>query len=853
MRQIRYLHSMPVLFLLCQSISFAAERLPVPAEAQQKEALELLKEVFGKEMESRDAAVQRKLAGTMLHQADDPANDAAMRYVLLLRAAETAAEAGDQKTALAAVKKLGSLYQAKTGMIELRVLGLAAKEANTPAECTLAAQSYLDLCSRSIDNEEFDIAKQAGREAFDIASKANNAKLMEGAKALAVRGREAENAYAAVSKARRTLKDNPDDPQSNEAVGRYLCFMKNEWDNGLTYLSKSDDEALAAAAKTELNEPAETESQVVLGDAWFALAEKEKDELAKSALMSRAKRQYYKALPKLGGLVKIKIEKQIAEASKSIKEMHRAKKAFQSVRSSKAADRTTRSASATADNAINIGNIPGVVFFVPFNQDDIHLGPDGYNGRFLYRLRRGIGSRIAVFSGGALQSTKRGGNNAVTIDENISIRISDYKTPVGTTPRTIALWVRCSPQATVDSNNPVTVLACGSDRKRDDLTLQIQPGAVTFKCEDNSLSLQPANPTDGKWHHFALTFDGTDARGYFDGRMLAHKRMPIQITDNKMFIGRPLDYGKASKYLGDIDEICVFDRALSPEEIALLARPAESDVPEAKHENPMVMGIVDLLQEHREGHWKDLVPGRGKWMTRGRIYRIMPTGGAGPDFGWAWPLPQGLRRFRITKIFRMSDNGAIQVVFTEKPNIIDGYGVALSYKWYAGFSAGNLRARGGPGMVTVPMPEKRNNGFSTLVIDVDADTGITATLDGKTRVSWRGRFDPTCVCISGDEFVDWYINKFELQLDRVKPSAEKPSLSGRYRLNQTDKIWEFRDDGTVVYLDLGGETSRWTWVEEGRIFRTDNAVRHFSYVRPGVWRCKEKGYYLNKIRDGEGE
>ncbi len=750
------------MMLSLYSAAYTADRLPVPDDEQQKDALELLKEVFGKEMESRDATVQLKLAGTMLRQADDPANDAATRYVLLMHAAKLAAENGDASTALKAVDKLGQMYKAKTGQIELKVLETTAREAKTPEEYAPVAKAYLQLAKKSVDNDEYDIADEAAREAYTAARKAKDVKLTQAAKEMRERVSDAEKAYRDVAEAKEKLKAAPEDPAANGIVGRHLCFNKNEWDEGLPLLAKAEDKDLAAAAKTELNEPAETESQVVLGDAWFALAEKEKDELAKSALMSRAKRQYEKALQELGGIMKIKIQKQITEASKSIKPVH------QVVATTPG---PTGSDGAASTQANSIEKIPGLVLYVPFNRSDIE-------GRRLKYRNHGREMTMAV-SGGTLQLTKRGRDDAVTIDATTFVFTGGWRMPEGAAPRTTAIWMRYRPPVNVNRAAYAPVLSCGKSQGNEDWTISLHPNFTRFSCGGTGLSYGAVKPTDGQWHHLAFTYDGAEARAYFDGRLCNRGQITAQVQGNMIMIGRHLSGStRAAKFIGDVDEVCVFDRALSAEEIATLASQtggtvtASATQPEATPANEQAEEpapevsygkAVDLLREYRKNHWTNLVPDNGDWQRGRGEYRMVGAAGGGLDFGWSWPLPEGVRRFRVRMRFRMLQRGAVQIVFTESTSVFYGNGVSLcdNYnrgKQYTGFTAGDLGRLYRSNVRKLPLPDDLDKGRHTLVIEVDANAGITATLDEDKTVSWQGQFNPTCVRLLGDEFTDWYVN-----------------------------------------------------------------------------------------------
>ena len=63
------------------------------------------------------------------------------------------------------------------------------------------------------------------------------------------------------------------------------------------------------------------------------------------------------------------------------------------------------------------------------------------------------------------------------------------------------------------------------------------------------------------WHHYILTYDGTIAKLYLDGRELcseAHTGTIVDVTNN-LLIGKDFD--------GQIDEIRMYNKALTPEEL----------------------------------------------------------------------------------------------------------------------------------------------------------------------------------------------------------------------------------------------------------------------------------------------
>ena len=73
----------------------------------------------------------------------------------------------------------------------------------------------------------------------------------------------------------------------------------------------------------------------------------------------------------------------------------------------------------------------------------------------------------------------------------------------------------------------------------------------------------------GRWVHLAATFDGTIMRLYMDGRQVGILERPGKIgrNDRNIIIGN-YDVDHEAYFVGTLDEVRLYDRALSPDEIA---------------------------------------------------------------------------------------------------------------------------------------------------------------------------------------------------------------------------------------------------------------------------------------------
>lgn len=100
------------------------------------------------------------------------------------------------------------------------------------------------------------------------------------------------------------------------------------------------------------------------------------------------------------------------------------------------------------------------------------------------------------------------------------------------------------------------------------------PGTVMFNVVNQGRRRKPAlsetNVVDGKWHHIAGTFDSSELNLFIDGKLEASVRLklPIGVNDLPLRIGTRDE----SELLAAIDEVCLFDRALTAAEIDMLGR-----------------------------------------------------------------------------------------------------------------------------------------------------------------------------------------------------------------------------------------------------------------------------------------
>lgn len=280
--------------------------LPVPDPAAQKSAEKLVREVFKEQYSKTGAADRRALSRTLLEQAKASDNDSATRYVLLREAQAL----GDLEVSFQAADVLARYFSVDA--LALKLAALSGSEPKSLEESKAAALLALTLVDESMRAGDPDAADKTAQLAFQHARKAKDLPTVNRAQSKIKEVADARSRLDGVKKARQARTVNPDDPAACTTVGQFECIYRGNWEAGLPLLAKGDQAALKAAAAKDLAAPPEPSGQVEAGDAWWELSEKETG-MPRESLRSRALFWYGRALPRVTGLTKVKLEARFKE------------------------------------------------------------------------------------------------------------------------------------------------------------------------------------------------------------------------------------------------------------------------------------------------------------------------------------------------------------------------------------------------------------------------------------------------------------------------------------------------------------------------------------------------------------
>ena len=111
---------------------------------------------------------------------------------------------------------------------------------------------------------------------------------------------------------------NPNDNEAAAKFGRFVCFVKGDWETGLPLMAKGGFEELRELANRDLNGAETTTDQIALGDAWWELADRAKTGVYRQGARDRSVfwyEQAFKALPE--SLDKLHVKSRLDEAKRA--------------------------------------------------------------------------------------------------------------------------------------------------------------------------------------------------------------------------------------------------------------------------------------------------------------------------------------------------------------------------------------------------------------------------------------------------------------------------------------------------------------------------------------------------------
>jgi hypothetical protein len=290
------------------SVRQESEKQAIPDAAARKQSARVIRDAYKDYYDNATSRLKKTaLAEKLIRDAIETENDPSGQYMLLYIATSIASKAGDINTAFESVDEMDKRYKIDALRMKSEVASNVSNALRQPNELKALAPRIGTLINEVVAQDRYDLAGPLCRLAITTARNARDASLIKEATESIEQIKRFEKEFAAVKTALATLGEKPTDAAANLAVGKFRCFVKGDWENGVSMLALGSDPMLSALARLELAGPASATEEYKLGEGWFKLSELQNG-VEKKRLQQRAAYWYEKALPDLSGLAKAVVE-----------------------------------------------------------------------------------------------------------------------------------------------------------------------------------------------------------------------------------------------------------------------------------------------------------------------------------------------------------------------------------------------------------------------------------------------------------------------------------------------------------------------------------------------------------------
>ncbi len=248
----------------------SAKKQPIPSAEEQQPIVKQLDELYPATHSAKDLEKAQEVYAL----AEKAKPGSTEQYVLWDRGILLAAEGGDPTLSFQGIDAMAAKFAVDPLDAKQKLLDRIGKGAISPDRVGDLVSAARLLVDQAVSDDRFDQALSIiATEGRLYSKKSVDAEFRRDAdKALAVRRNEIkslQNEWEGIERARQTLQSNPGDAEANLTVGRWLCFRKADWAQGLPLLAKGSDGRLKSLAARELEPALDAAARVHLADGWW--------------------------------------------------------------------------------------------------------------------------------------------------------------------------------------------------------------------------------------------------------------------------------------------------------------------------------------------------------------------------------------------------------------------------------------------------------------------------------------------------------------------------------------------------------------------------------------------------------
>jgi hypothetical protein len=295
----------------------AGSRLPVPSAEEHTRRLAEARTIFEVQLKEAVKPTQKaSLAQIILTAADNTKSDSNARYVLIDLARKVYIQAGEVARSLAAARTLEKEFEVTEDELYIATIESLDEATLPPDERMALAKAAIDLAEELLAADEFEQAEKISVVAAQSANKQKDAELRKEIVQRRSQIVRVATAAKAAQPSATLLATMPDDRAANLAVGKFRCFVLEDWEAGLPNFVKSGDPLFAAPAALDLaTSSGKSADLAAAGEAWLKLAADTRSIAREDrpAIQRRAKAHLTAAIPGLVGLDRVRVEKRLEE------------------------------------------------------------------------------------------------------------------------------------------------------------------------------------------------------------------------------------------------------------------------------------------------------------------------------------------------------------------------------------------------------------------------------------------------------------------------------------------------------------------------------------------------------------
>lgn len=528
----------------------AADKAPVPSSSAQDKALKLVKDVYGDEYAKAESSEQKTaLAKKLLQSAKETDQGTANHYALLRVAWDAATQAGDAKLAMQVTQEMVDAYEVNALTAKVATVKTIAASVRSSEQRAALATVALDAGDEAVAGDNYEVVVELVQIALSAARKAQDWQLVKQIVARDKAFKKMAEVYAKAQEALVALEEDPTDPEANQAAGEYFCFVKGDWAKGIPMLALGSDDTLKALAQKDLKGADAPDEQVEIGDGWWELAQTEQGD-QREAMLLRASGWYGEAKAKLSsGLILTKVTRRLEDIAKIGRPAPKPPAA-----------RNARPP--LPDGAVLVMTFEPNTFAARAGK----MYVSDLSGAANHGIVQGGPTPSEGIAGAGLKFDGR--------DDHISLPSLRGRLIQQPESVTLSMWVKEGDLkeygfvVDVGSQQGVRCIALMWHGKRAYYRFDLpkNSGCISEKVEP------------GQWRHVVAAWDGSQQCIYVNGKL--HRAKPVSgftlsetsvSTETARIGGQAMrDFQRNRYFNGFIDEVAVFSRALSEEEIQTL-------------------------------------------------------------------------------------------------------------------------------------------------------------------------------------------------------------------------------------------------------------------------------------------